>query len=217
MGKIFQIGFNKCGTRTLSHYFRQNGIKSIHYERGRLAKRIWSNHKHGKKLLSGYERYQFFGDMECLRGMIFIFLTLFEKLDEQYPGSKFILNTRDVDKWLRSRSLHPSPRSTKGYLNFFMKHHQKSQPEILQMWRSQWAEHHQKVKNHFRDRPQDLLVFDIEKDSIGKLNKFFFRLKLNKGHYQVQGKKKYNSKQKKNFIKINQFPPVKEDQQNTSE
>ena len=40
MNKIFIIGFNRTGTRTLHNYFNKNNILSLHWEYGRLAKRI---------------------------------------------------------------------------------------------------------------------------------------------------------------------------------
>ena len=46
--KIFQIGFNKCGTKTLHHYFSRNGIRSVHWDEGRLAQRMFANLASGK-------------------------------------------------------------------------------------------------------------------------------------------------------------------------
>jgi hypothetical protein len=41
--KIFQIGFNKCGTSTIHHYLRANGVRSVHWDDGRLAQRMFAN------------------------------------------------------------------------------------------------------------------------------------------------------------------------------
>ena len=45
MIKIFQIGFNKCATVSLHKFFESNGLKSIHWDKGRLAKTIYKNSK----------------------------------------------------------------------------------------------------------------------------------------------------------------------------
>ena len=39
-GRIFLIGHNKCGTRSFHKLLRKNGYSSIHYDKGRLARRI---------------------------------------------------------------------------------------------------------------------------------------------------------------------------------
>jgi hypothetical protein len=66
--KIFQIGFNKCGTKTLHHYFSRNGVRSVHWDYGRLAQRLFANLASGSKLLAGYEQFDVFTDMEYLNG-----------------------------------------------------------------------------------------------------------------------------------------------------
>ena len=40
MGKIFQIGFNKCGTTSIHRMLVANGINSVHWDKGRLSKSI---------------------------------------------------------------------------------------------------------------------------------------------------------------------------------
>ena len=48
---IFQIGFNKCGTRSLYHFFKDNGIPSIHYDGGKIAKSMFQNNSMNKKFM----------------------------------------------------------------------------------------------------------------------------------------------------------------------
>ena len=62
--RIFIIGFNKTGTRTLHNYFYKNLIPSVHWDQGRLAKTIKYNYENGIKILTGYEKYIVFSDME---------------------------------------------------------------------------------------------------------------------------------------------------------
>ena len=106
--KIFQIGFNKCGTKTLHHYFSRNGIKSVHWDEGRLAQRMFTNLATGKKLVAGYEQFDVFTDMEFLSksGIYLEAYKLFPHLTSQYPEALFILNTRNREAWIRSRLEH---------------------------------------------------------------------------------------------------------------
>jgi hypothetical protein len=41
MNKIFQIVFNRCGTSSLYHFFKNNGLVSIHWNKGNLAKKCY--------------------------------------------------------------------------------------------------------------------------------------------------------------------------------
>ena len=44
--------------------------------------------------------------------------------------------------------------------------------EVIQYWKNQWNEHMTSVKEYFKVRPNDLLIFDIETET-HKLNDFF--------------------------------------------
>jgi hypothetical protein len=173
VNKIFQIGFNKCGTKSMYQFFSYHtkpAVKSLHYEAGKLAKKIYLNNKKGLPLLTGYEDYKFFSDMEFVSEdqCIFISETLFKKLDKQYPNSKFILNTRTMENWVKSRINHSNGK----YTRYQLKHYELSLPKLVKKWESDWIKHHKAVLEYFKDRPNDLLVFDIEKDSGMKLVKF---------------------------------------------
>ena len=54
-GRIFLIGYNKCGTRSFYKLLRKNGYSSIHYDKGRLARRIKANFTFSKPLLDGVD------------------------------------------------------------------------------------------------------------------------------------------------------------------
>ena len=64
--KIFQIGFNKCGTSTIHRYLRANGVKCVHWDDGRLAQRMFANLANGDNLMAGYEGFDAFTDMEYI-------------------------------------------------------------------------------------------------------------------------------------------------------
>jgi hypothetical protein len=192
MNKIFQIGFNKCATTSLSHLFEECSVpslRSVHWDSGHLARRILSNHRDGLPLLQGYEDAVFFSDMEAfyredgrLR-WVFIPEILFRELDRQYPGSKFILNVRDVDAWIASRLRHSTMFDEQGnryedesrrrmYFDQHMECFGLSREQVVQKWRDDFESHVAQVKEHFEGRG-DLLVYDIDRDGLGKMLDFF--------------------------------------------
>ena len=195
MNKIFQIGFNKCGTLSLHKLFAQftePKMQSVHWDLAKLALIMHDNLIQNKNLLGEYDTYKVFTDMEtCIYNDIadsydyYFMFKYFDLLDKQYPGSKFILNTRSVDNWISSRLNH-----TNGYkiINrkvvelippelYYMTHLNmykiQSIPALVNIWRAEWNDHHNKVKQYFKNRPKDLLIFDIENDSFEKIVEFF--------------------------------------------
>ena len=90
---------------------------------------------------------------------------LFRELDRQWPDSRFVLTLRDENSWLRS-----------------VVHHFGSQPRPMQRWiygvgfpkgneqkfLERYRKHNSDVLDYFRDRPNDLLVLDIETDELWK-------------------------------------------------
>jgi hypothetical protein len=187
--RIFQIGFHKCGTTTLFKLFQKNGIPSVHYDSGFLADSIHNNHKKNKPLLDfNYRKKVFFSDMENIYNkdcILYIPQKYFKDLDREYPNSKFILNIRDKDNWIKSRCKHDNGfylKSISVILN-------KSESEVVEMWKSEWDTHNLNVINYFKDRPNDLLIFNIEKDRPQKIYKFFKPyITLNMRHYSHYNK-----------------------------
>ena len=45
--------------------------------------------------------------------------------------------------------------------------------EIISTWKEEWYIHHDNVISHFKYRPADLLIFDIENDPFTKIADFF--------------------------------------------
>lgn len=180
--KFFQIGFSKCGTKTLVDFFRNNYVAAVHHEGGYLATMMDHNYQQGLPLVpAGYDQYYGFFDMERLYDLPLISIPkqYFKELDKQYPGSKFILNVRNKDAWLKSKARHPAYHHNMRWLDLHAKFFNKTKQEVLQMWSEEWDEHYSAVLEYFKDRPDDLLVFDIEKDKPEKICEFFkdyFRL-----------------------------------------
>jgi len=91
--KIFCIGFNKTGTTTLHRYFELAGLKSSHDATYQKQSRTLGR----AELLSYLGSYDAFTDGERAD---------YVRLAELYPDAKFILNTRELKKWLESRVKH---------------------------------------------------------------------------------------------------------------
>tara|TARA_A100001015_G_scaffold156177_1_gene173334 strand:- start:481 stop:1038 length:558 start_codon:yes stop_codon:yes gene_type:complete len=183
--KIFIIGFNKTGTRTLHNYFSKNLIPSIHWDHGKLAKQIKYNHENGIKILTGYDQYTVFSDMEDYINLNYAHVDYFKEFDKVYPESKFILNIRDVENWIKSRNNHDK------YTENLCKKLNVTKEVLNQRWREDYYNHKKNVINYFSDKPNKLLIFDIEKDSVQNLNDFFPKLQLNSKHYTHEGKTKH--------------------------
>lgn len=129
--KVFTIGFNKTGTSSIHALFLEAGLKS---------QQKWD----GWKL----DDFQCFCDGSHHKGR-------FKAYDQKYPGSTFILNTRPIGNWLKSRSKHCySRKKTWGW-----------PPDRRQYdsWIRNRDEHFQEVMNHFAERPHQLALCNIEK------------------------------------------------------
>ncbi|MDO5641185.1 MAG: sulfotransferase [Paracoccus sp. (in: a-proteobacteria)] len=187
--KVFVIGFNKCGTTSLHKMFKRAGHHSSHHrhqrEGGRSVKlvtQIDANARAGLPLLDGIEGAQVYSDMDfCIPRPERSGIGHFRMLDAQYPGSRFILNTRDPLNWLNSRCRHFGG----GYLRRAMAEAGiRDRRQICAHWLRDWAEHHAAVTTHFATRPRQLLVFDIERDDPARLRDFLPEFGLKRGYWR---------------------------------
>ena len=157
-GKVFCIGLNKTGTTSLHLALEKLGYNSVHYEddQGNNIKEIiQDNFLKGKNILEGLEHYDAFTDWDNSSNTV----EIFKEFDRQYPNSKFILNTRDLESWLDSRERHvlknqqtvrDIPDSGLTWLEV-----------DREGWTQHFKEHHREAKEHFKGRPDDLLVIDV--------------------------------------------------------
>ena len=170
--RIFQIGFNKCGTRSLYRFLQRNGIHSAHFNRGMLAQRIQENIDGGRKPLFGRKINAFVGYTDLQRitfhGAIEA-ATFYRQFFEYYPNSYFILNTRDKDGWLASRKAHGAG----NYINRYrVALGLPDEASVLAYWSDQWDQHHEEVQSFFKDKPGRLIVYDIKTDHPQKMVDF---------------------------------------------
>jgi len=169
--KIFQIGFNKCGTKSLSDFFSNNGYLSVHWDNYKWDNHFTQNLKENKPLLDGTNPHiVLFSDIGFVQRQFQIFA-------EQYPMSKFIYNVRDIDSWLDSRERHYKKHPLAFSDNFGFT--QRAGLDRRDYWKSEWLYHKKVIEEYFVGVKSDrLLTFDIEKDGVEKLVEFFDELEF---------------------------------------
>ena len=187
--RYFQIGFHKCGTKTLHRFFERAGIVGVHNDDGRLALTMADNLRAGRHVLTGYERFEAFFDMGFLRPHVHLEMYKhWETILEQVPQARFILNVRAVDRWVASRlnmvpvtglrRSRPSrgfgpdwdrpPRGLVERVEPFAERYRRhyalaNLDEVVAHWRADWHRHIEAVRAGVPT--ERLLVFDIERDS----------------------------------------------------
>jgi hypothetical protein len=177
--KLFFIGFNKTGTKTLHNFFRDNGYLSVHsssYMAQRLGlppitKLIQQNRDRGLPLLTGLDHYDVYSDMISLTESELIEANgLFREFDAQNPGAYFVFNDRPVENWILSRLSHEGgPRGS--FVGRYAKAMKISVDEAPERWRTHYARHKAEVLEHFAGNPR-FMVFNIESDDPPELAHF---------------------------------------------
>lgn len=190
--KIFIIGFNKIATKSFHKFFVHNNIKSVHFHAFRisdgrhiipkplrannditnrhmsLANYFLYNKSKNKPLLHGLDE-----DIVCFSDMTDDATAtdakdFYKQLDIENPNSKFILNIRNVDDWIKSRTNH----TCSGLLNKHCKFYDCTKEEVIKIWKKIYFAHIEDVKKYFKNREKDLLIYDIDKDQPEKIQRF---------------------------------------------
>lgn len=150
--KIFGLGLSRTGTTSSHVALVLLGIPSIHYPLD--AASHWLSGHFDANLLADYDA--------CCDLPTPVY---FRQFDLAYPGSKFILTTRDVDDWLNSAERHFSeapPPSRQTLLRDLIR---VATYGVCQFdrgrFRDVYERHHDAVRRYFADRPQDFLELDV--------------------------------------------------------
>ena len=140
--KVFAIGFNKSGTTSLHALFISLGLSSYHGVEWR-----------GCDNLALLRSYDCFSD-DIPKDL--------PRLDYLFPGSKFILQVRDLDSWVYSRLAHIEREQKQGT------HMAKPNWDItefaIKAWIKKRNEHHLFVLEYFSRRPADFIVINFIRD-----------------------------------------------------
>jgi Sulfotransferase domain len=149
--KVFGIGLGKTGTSSLHRALELLGYKSLHSGDAETMGLVSRAIDEGRPLLH-YLDPEPDAVLDSLAIRVYFYLA-----DVQYPGSKFILTTRDLDDWLdsRRRDIERSQQGDPG----------SDQDGVLKVdvdaWTAEYVEHESVVRAYFADRPDYLLVFDL--------------------------------------------------------
>lgn len=151
--KIVGIGLPRTATTSLHKAFEILGYRSKHSFHT-LNPNIISDINH-----ISYDMYDSYCDTP--------YYYLYDKIDNKYPNSKFILTYRKIDDWLDSferlykQDGHKWSNNTNlHHINFF------GQKEFNRdLWTTKYYEHHENIEKYFKNRETDLLKIDITRNS----------------------------------------------------
>ena len=85
---------------------------------------------------------------------------VYRHLDERFPGSRFILTIRPVEKWIASQLRHFGEAET-PMRRWIYGDHAGSPAGNEAIYTARYNQHNAEVMAYFRDRPDDLLVMDV--------------------------------------------------------
>jgi Sulfotransferase domain/N-terminal domain of galactosyltransferase len=154
--RIFGIGMHKTATTSLAAALRQLGFSTGHWESPIWARNIVNELRAWRRSLTLEANYAIV-DMPIPY--------LFRELDACYKGAKFILTIRDEAAWLKSLKAH-----WRLYFDEWTDNGFSHEMHRLVYGRAdfdahtmleRYARHNAEVLDHFRDRPDDLLVMNM--------------------------------------------------------
>jgi len=168
--KYFVIGFNKTATCTFHNLFLKNKLTSQHATR-------WNT-----------DNYTCFSDNGDLND--------YENLDLKYENSIFILNVRELDKWLISRFKHGLRKPTKP--NWAYPYTRKKCIE----WINEREQYHMRILHYFIERPKKIIIINIERQ--GWINYLCSQLHFDNDNYESKNVHKtlHDNKDHKKIVEL---------------
>lgn len=159
--KVFCIGFHKTGTTSLEVALKKLGYRvrgSFGTKDPDIANKV---HEMAYAMVADYDAFE---DNP--------WPILYRELDERFPGSRFILTRRPADAWIRSQVKDFA--TTETPMRRWIYGENAGCPEGNEnIYVARYERHNREVLEHFRDRPDDLLVIDLpNNDGWTRLCKF---------------------------------------------
>jgi hypothetical protein len=150
--KVFGIGWAKTGTTSLGQCLRLLGYRHTTHK-FELVPNL--RDRNLEPIFAVADRFESFEDWP--------WIVLFRELDARYPGSRFILTTREEQTWLRSYRQHLGRKTViteeqnerRGIL-YGLPFPDVTDEQLIGRYRR----HHEEVRAHFANRPGDLLEVD---------------------------------------------------------
>jgi hypothetical protein len=160
--RVFGIGLSKTATTSLCAAFRTLGYEAWHWNSAHTAKAIWREMSEGNRSPT-LERYEMLCDLPIP--------VLYKKLDEVYPGSKFVLTIRNEKKWLDSIKRHFDYRCNKWRAGWDLDPFTHRIHQIIYgqthfdetVFLDRYRAHNAEVQEYFKHRTESLLVLHIDK------------------------------------------------------
>lgn len=150
MNKVFGIGWAKTGTTTLASCLE---ILGFNHQTQKLSLTFDYEKKDFSRIFDIVDKHDSFEDWP--------WLLMYKEFDKQYPGSKFILTTREHSSWVES---YKNMIKTQGKAS---KHMNKIRsilydlpfPNVTnEQLINRYSLHVAEVQEYFKDRPDDLLI-----------------------------------------------------------
>lgn len=167
--KVFFIGFNKTATTSFDYLFKHSGYRTYHSLDSKgfsLAATMHSNYKNGKRMLVGIDDADCYSDLTFSSYQRYIEANeYFKELDNEYPNSYFILQTRNMDDWIESRLNHSDKDS---FLERCITVLHCNKQDVIRRWKDLKIAHFSNVRRYFQDHTR-FLEFNIDIDDISKL------------------------------------------------
>jgi hypothetical protein len=147
--KVFCLGLSKTGTVSVCKALELLGLKSAHYVG-----------------VEEFDEYDVVGDSPVP--------VVYKILDEKHPGSKFILTTRDPEKWVNSFEKHferwsieEKTLSGTARADSVLTRYQLYGTVLFDRDKmlAGFHRYHEDLYEYFSDRPDDLLVIDITREA----------------------------------------------------
>ena len=155
--KIFGIGLSKTGTTSLTAALCTLGFRAEHSGLRFLTEQAESLH-----------------DLDAATDELAM---AFGELDRKFPGSKFVLSTRDLESWLKSCEHHfRAPLDPGTRIGQMIESLYGTTVFDREKFAAGFLRHQQAVRAYFAGRPDDLLVLDVAAgDGFDKLCPFLNR------------------------------------------
>jgi hypothetical protein len=147
--RVFCIGLNKTGTSSFHQAMENLGFNSLHWGGPAIRHAVEAALGEGRPLLSRLDpAIDAFSDIGPVSRH-------FDVLDEQYPGSRFVLTVRPVEEWIDSRRRHVERNIARQRAG---KYHGTFLVVDEDGWRREWHRHIGRARAHFAGRSEFLEV-----------------------------------------------------------
>jgi hypothetical protein len=173
--KIFFIGFNRTATISLHLLMQKARIRSVHWrENGpdspNVAREIDHRISDDRALKAYMGQWTAFSDLSGgLPGQSLDGNRHFRRFDQLFPRSYFVLNDRDTEAWIRSRTAFQNG----ALIPEHAEHLGVSESRVPDVWRALKVQHTADVLEYFQGRKR-FLHFRIDADPPDVLTSFLW-------------------------------------------